>query len=253
MKTFPQPLSSREERECLERLKEGDQEARKMLIEHNMRLVAHVVKKYQNTDYEMEDLLSVGTIGLIKAVNTFKIDRGPKLATYAAKCVENEILMLLRAHKKYSREVSLYEPIGVDKDGEAVSLVDVIEMDTKDTLEDMILDQDIKELYEIFKQCLKPVEQEVIQMRYGLFGSRIYTQREIAGILDISRSYSAVIIGIKSESHWEFFPDRQIYKVVAYSTKFLQSAHISKYFAPNDMSDSYACDQKANAYIQYSV
>ena len=159
------------------------------MIEHNMRLVAHVVKKYQNTDYETEDLLSVGTIGLIKAVNTFKVDRGPKLATYAAKCVENEILMLLRAHKKYSKEVSLYDPIGVDKDGESVSLVDVIEMENKDTLEELILDQDIRELYGAFKRCLKTTEQQVIQMRYGLFGSKEYTQREIAQRLGISRSY----------------------------------------------------------------
>ena len=189
MKTFLKPLNAHEERECLERLKEGDQEARRLLIEHNMRLVAHVVKKYQYTDYETEDLLSVGTIGLIKAVNTFKMDRGSRLATYAAKCVENEILMLLRAHKKYSKEVSLYDPIGVDKDGEAVSLVDVIEMETKDTLEELILGQDIRELYEAFKRCLKPKEQKVIQMRYGLFGNKEYTQREIAGTLGISRSY----------------------------------------------------------------
>ena len=189
MKTFPKPLSAGEEKEYLERCKEGDQSARDMLIEHNMRLVAHVVKKYQGSDYDMEDLLSVGTIGLIKAVNTFKVDRGSRLATYAAKCVENEILMLLRAHKKYSKEVSLYDPIGVDKDGESVSLVDVIEMETKDALEDLILSQDIRELYEAFKKCLKPTEQKVIRMRYGLFGSREFTQREIAGALGISRSY----------------------------------------------------------------
>ncbi|MCI8887031.1 MAG: RNA polymerase sporulation sigma factor SigK [Hungatella sp.] len=189
MKTFPKPLSAREERECLERMKEGDQEARRLLIEHNMRLVAHVIKKYQYTDYEMEDLLSVGTIGLIKAVNTFNMDRGSRLATYAAKCVENEILMLLRAHKKYSKEVSLYDPIGVDKDGEAVSLVDVIETESTDALENLILSQDIRELCRAFQTCLKPAEQQVIQMRYGLFGSREYTQREIAGVLGISRSY----------------------------------------------------------------
>ena len=189
MKTFPKPLTAREERECLERLKEGDQEARMALIEHNMRLVAHVVKKYQYTDYDTEDLLSVGTIGLIKAVNTFNVDRGSRLATYAAKCVENEILMLLRAHKKYSKEVSLYEPIGVDKDGETVSLVDVIEMENRNTLEELILDQDIKELYQVFKKCLKPNEQTVVQMRYGLFGSKEYTQREIAQAIGISRSY----------------------------------------------------------------
>lgn len=167
----------------------GDQEARNILIERNMRLVAFVAKKYQNTDYDMEDLLSVGTIGLIKAVNSFHIDRGPRLATYAAKCIENEILMLLRASKKYNREVSLYEPIGVDKDGEAVSLVDVIEMEGHEVLDDLILSQDICELYEAFGKCLKEQEQTVIRMRYGLFGKKPHTQREIAAALGISRSY----------------------------------------------------------------
>lgn len=189
MKTFLKPLSAKEEREYLERLKEGDQTAKDVLIERNMRLVAHVAKKYQGADYEMEDLLSVGSIGLIKAVGTFKADKGSRLATYAAKCVENEILMLLRASKKYSREVSLFEPIGMDKDGEAVSLVDVIEVDNKETLETLILDQDIKELYEAFENCLKGTEKSVIGMRYGLFGGKEHTQREIAGKLGISRSY----------------------------------------------------------------
>ena len=189
MKTFPKPLTASEEREYLERYKEGDQEARNVLIERNMRLVAHVVKKYQYTDYDNEDLLSVGTIGLIKAVNTFNVDRGSRLATYAAKCVENEILMLLRAHKKYSREVSLFEPIGVDKDGETVSLVDVIEMDNKEILESLIVRQDVKELYKAFEVCLKDSEKTVIGMRYGLFGGKEYTQREIADMLGISRSY----------------------------------------------------------------
>ncbi|MCC8024083.1 MAG: RNA polymerase sporulation sigma factor SigK [Clostridium sp.] len=189
MKTFPKPLSAGEEKECLERLKEGDQAARDMLIEHNMRLVAHVVKKYQGSDYDTEDLLSVGTIGLIKAVNTFNADKGSRLATYAARCVENEILMLLRASRKYSREVSLFEPIGVDKDGETVSLVDVIEMDNKETLDLMILSQDVKELYEAFETCLTETEKTVLGMRYGLYKGKEYTQREIAGQLGISRSY----------------------------------------------------------------
>ena len=189
MKTFPKPLTAREERECLERYQEGDQEARATLIERNMRLVAHVAKKYQNTDYDMEDLLSVGTIGLIKAVNTFHTDRGSRLATYAAKCVENEILMLLRANKKYSKEVSLFEPIGVDKDGETVSLVDVIEMENKEALETIILSQDIKELYDAFDHCLRDTEKKVIGMRYGLYGGKEHTQREIADMLGISRSY----------------------------------------------------------------
>lgn len=189
MKTFPKPLSAREEKEYLERCKEGDREAREILILRNMRLVAHVVKKYQGTGYDTEDLISVGTIGLIKAINTFNPEKGARLATYAAKCVENEVLMLLRTNKKFSREVSLYEPIGVDKDGEAVSLVDVIEMDNKEVLEELILDQEVKELYEVFEDCLKDQEKIVIGLRYGLFGKRPRTQREIAGLLGISRSY----------------------------------------------------------------
>ena len=154
-----------------------------------MRLVAHVIKKYQNTDYDTEDLLSVGTIGLIKAVNTFNQDRGPRLATYAARCVENEILMLFRANKKYSREVSLYEPIGVDKDGESVTLVDVVEMDNREILDTIILSQDVKELYDAYDKCLKDNEKMVIRLRYGLFGLQEKTQREIAQMLGISRSY----------------------------------------------------------------
>ncbi len=189
LQTFPKPLTPGEERACLERLQEGDREARDILIERNLRLVAHVVKKYQGTEYETEDLLSVGTIGLIKAVNTFRPDRGSRLATYAAKCIENEILMLFRAGKKYNREVSLFEPIGVDKDGESVSLVDVIELETRETLEDLILEQDKKELYEAYACCLKPQEQTVVKLRYGLFGTKPRTQREIAKQLGISRSY----------------------------------------------------------------
>ena len=189
MRTFLKPLSAAEEKECLERLKKGDQAARDKLIEHNMRLVAHVVKKYQGSDYDTEDLLSVGAFGLIKAVNTFNADKGSRLATYAARCVENEILMLLRASKKYSREVSLFEPIGVDKDGETVSLLDVIEMDNKETLDQMILSQDVKELYEAFETCLTETEKMVLGMRYGLYKGKEYTQREIAGQLGISRSY----------------------------------------------------------------
>ena len=189
MKTFPKPLSAREEKEYLERCNEGDQLARDVLIERNMRLVAHVVKKYQSPDYDIEDLLSVGTIGLIKAVNTFKVDKGSRLASYAAKCVENEILMLFRASKKLSKEVSLFEPIGVDKDGEAVSLVDIIEMENKETIDTMILKQDVKELYEAFDSSLSDTEKTVIRMRYGLFRGKEHTQREIAAQLGISRSY----------------------------------------------------------------
>lgn len=189
MKTFPKPLSHGEEKLYLKRCKEGDQTARNMLIEHNMRLVAHVVKKYQCQDYDTEDLLSAGTIGLIKAVNTFDVDKGCRLATYAARCVENEILMLLRAGKKRAKEVSLFEPIGTDKDGETVSLVDVIEMENPKTIDQLILDQDIKELYQAFDQKLTENEKQVISMRYGLFKGKEHTQREVAGVLGISRSY----------------------------------------------------------------
>ena len=189
MKTFPKPLTASEEREYLEYWKNGDQKARDVLIERNMRLVAHVVKKYQGTGYDTEDLLSVGTIGLIKAVNTFKMEKGSRLATYAAKCVENEILMLLRASRKFSREVSLFEPIGIDKDGEAVNLVDVIEAEGREVLETIILSQEIKELYQACRECLRDSEKQVITLRYGLFGKKEHTQREIAEILGISRSY----------------------------------------------------------------
>ena len=189
MKTFPKPLSHGEEKLYLKRCKEGDQTARNKLIEHNMRLVAHVVKKYQCQDYDTEDLLSAGTIGLIKAVNTFDVDKGSRLATYAARCVENEILMLLRAGKKRAKEVSLFEPIGTDKDGETVSLVDVIEMENPKTIDQLILDQDIKELYQAFDQKLTENEKQVISMRYGLFKGKEHTQREVAGVLGISRSY----------------------------------------------------------------
>ena len=189
MKTFPKPLSHGEEKLYLKRCKEGDQTARNMLIEHNMRLVAHVVKKYQCQDYDTEDLLSAGTIGLIKAVNTFDVDKGSRLATYAARCVENELLMLFRAGKKRAKEVSLFEPIGTDKDGETVSLVDVIEMENPKTIDQLILDQDIKELYQAFDQKLTENEKQVISMRYGLFKGKEHTQREVAGVLGISRSY----------------------------------------------------------------
>lgn len=189
MKTFPQPLTVREEREYLERYQQGDMEAREILINRNMRLVAHIIKKYQGTDYDMEDLLSVGSIGLIKAVSTFNPDKGSRLATYAAKCVENEILMLFRAGKKFSKEVSIYEPIGTDKDGETVSLLDVLVTDGKEALDQIILKQDMIQLYEAFREQLNDTEKTVVRMRYGLFGTKEYTQREIADEIGISRSY----------------------------------------------------------------
>ena len=189
MKTFKKPLTSAEEREYLKLLKEGDQTARDILIEHNMRLVAHIIKKYAFTDKEMDDLLSIGTIGLIKAVNTFNPDRGNKLSSYAAKCIDNEILMLLRSEKKRSREVSLYEPIGTDKEGNEINLMDVIEMDEREISELVAMKEDLKKLYEAYETCLSDKEKKVIRFRYGLYGSVEYTQREIAKALGISRSY----------------------------------------------------------------
>lgn len=207
MKTFPKPLSIQEEREYLKRYKEGDLEAREVLINRNLRLVAHVIKKYQQTGYDMDDLLSVGTIGLIKAVNTFNVEKGSRLATYAAKCVENEILMMFRAGKKFSREVSIYDPIGTDKDGETVSLLDVLEAGDREVLETVIIRQDVRILYEAYQENLTEMERTVIRMRYGLFGAKEHTQREIAEQLGISRSYVSRIekraVGHMREAFYE--------------------------------------------------
>lgn len=189
MKTFLKPLTISEEKTILEQFRQGEQEAKHVLIERNMRLVAHIVKKYSQTDYEMEDLISIGTIGLIKAVDTFNPDRASRLGTYAAKCIDNEILMFLRAERKRGREVSLYEPIGVDKEGNAISLVDVIEAESKDMTEKVSTDQDIRRMYDAFRENLSSREKQVIAMRYGLFGGKEHTQREVAAVLGISRSY----------------------------------------------------------------
>ena len=189
MKTFPKPLTAQEEKEYLERYRAGDREARDVLIERNMRLVAHVVKKYRDTDRDKEDLISIGTIGLIKAVGTFNADKGSRLGTYAAKCIDNEILMMLRAEKKHAKEVSLYEPIGTDKEGNEISLLDVMVLEDKDIPEQVSRKEEQKRVYEAFEHTLKEKEKTVISMRYGLYGGREYTQREIALKLGISRSY----------------------------------------------------------------
>ena len=146
MKTFLSPLNATEEKEYLKRRKEGDPEAKKVLVERNMRLVAHISKKYQNSEEEMEDLISIGTIGLIKAISTFQEDHGSKLATYAARCIENELLMYFRSKKKCSREVSLYEPIGTDKEGNQIQLMDIVEVDEKDVVEQLELKRQIVRL-----------------------------------------------------------------------------------------------------------
>ena len=178
-----------EEKEYLKRWKTGEAEARDVLIERNMRLVAHVSKKYNGDGRDLDDLISIGTIGLIKAVNTFDPDKNSKLATYAAKCIDNEILMSLRLEKKYGKEVSLYDPIGTDKEGNMISLVDVVETGEREVVEQVQLSQEIQEMYAAYEACLKDKEKLVIRLRYGLFGNREYTQREIAKQLGISRSY----------------------------------------------------------------
>ena len=189
MKTFLSPLNATEEKEYLRRWKEGDLEAKKILVERNMRLVAHVSKKYQNAEEDMEDLISIGTIGLIKAVSTFQDNHGSKLATYAARCIENELLMYFRSKKKCSREVSLYEPIGTDKEGNQIQLVDLLEGDDKDVVEQLELKRQILRLYELIPYVLDDRERQILQLRYGLNNRTSVTQREIAAKLNISRSY----------------------------------------------------------------
>ena len=189
MKTFLSPLNATEEKEYLRRQKEGDQEAKKVLVERNMRLVAHISKKYQNSEEEMEDLISIGTIGLIKAVSTFQEDHGSKLATYAARCIENELLMHFRSKKKCSKEVSLYEPIGTDKEGNQIQLMDVVEVDEKDVVEQLELKRQIIRLYELIPDVLNEREKEILRLRYGLNNRKPVTQREIAEKMHISRSY----------------------------------------------------------------
>ena len=189
MKSFPPSLSAEEEQYYLQRYLEGDLEAKHILIERNLRLVAHVIKKYQHLEENPEDLISIGTIGLIKAIITFNPEKNNKLGTYAARCIENEILMLLRTKKKHSKEVSLYEPIGTDRDGNEIQLFDIIEADDADAQTKITLKDDIRLLYEKLESELSPRERLVLKMRYGLYNQEEYTQREIADQLGISRSY----------------------------------------------------------------
>lgn len=189
MKSFPKPLSTKEEQSCLEQYKAGNMEARDILIERNLRLVAHIAKKYSSNDREMEDYISIGIIGLIKAIDSFNIEKGIRLATYASRCIENELLMVLRSSKKQSKEVYLYEAIGSDPEGNAITLVDIIECEDKDVVEEMELDENIKKLRNYLETSLSQREKKIICMRYGLFGEKEVTQREIAHMLGISRSY----------------------------------------------------------------
>ncbi len=186
---FPRPLTAAEEDAYVKKWELGDEEARNILIEHNMRLVAHVVKKYQSSGMENDDLISIGTIGLIKAVNTYNSGKKIRIATYAARCIENEVLMVLRANKKLQSEVSLQEPIGFDKEGNEVRLLDILDSSDEDITEKLDLKYRIKNLYEAMRASLRPREKRVLVMRYGLCGCEEETQKEIAKRLGISRSY----------------------------------------------------------------
>ena len=188
MQTFPKPLSVEEEAYYMKKSREGDLEAREILILRNMRLVAHVVKKYQCPEYEQEELISIGTIGLIKAIETVDVEKG-RLSTYAARCIENELLMHFRARKKLSKEVSYYEPIGIDKEGNEISLLDIIESPEQSAFDVLTVREDTKKVYELFPKVLTEREQEVLYLRYGLYGGEELTQREVAEKMGISRSY----------------------------------------------------------------
>ncbi len=192
MKTFEKPLSSEEEACYIRALQDGSSEeagkAKEILIERNLRLVAHIAKKYQNVEEDMEDLISIGTIGLIKAVDTFDAGKG-RLATYACRCIDNELLMMLRARKKISREVSLYEPIGTDKEGNEINLLDVIEGQQPDVVDRMSLYENLKRMFGYLNTCLTEREREILFLRYGISTGKEITQSEIGKKLGISRSY----------------------------------------------------------------
>ena len=185
---FPPPLSKRAEAECIEKMFAGDEEARTKLIEHNLRLVAHIVKKYSNSNIEQEDLISIGTVGLIKAVSTYKGNKGIKLATYASRCIENEILMCFRGLKKTAQDVHISDPIDTDSDGNSLTLGDIL-ADNVDIIDDVDLKLKIERLHVLLKSELSPREQKIVYMRYGLFGYSEMPQREVAKRLHISRSY----------------------------------------------------------------
>ena len=189
MKVFEKPLSEQEEKEMLIRSRNGDIEARNILVEKNMRLVAHMIKKYACAEKDTQDLISVGTIGLIKAVNTFNPDKKIRLATSAAKCIDNEILMMLRNDKKKMQELSLYEPIGTDKEGNDITFIDVVGDETRDDVGEMLTAEQLKCIYDNMDNILTEREKTIIIGRFGLFGSKEMTQNELAAKLNISRSY----------------------------------------------------------------
>ncbi len=187
--SFPKPLSAKDERFYIEKMEQGDIEAKNKLIEHNLRLVAHIAKKYSGNVRDSEDLISLGTIGLIKGINSFDSSKGTRLATYAARCIENEILMLIRSNKKSQGDVSLNDPIGTDKEGNQIHLMDIIGTDEEDVIKEIDSRAKIKKLYSNIATLLDDREREIIKMRYGLADGNEMTQAEVAAILGISRSY----------------------------------------------------------------
>ena len=187
--TFPQPLDEKEEEKYLQLLKTGDKKAKSVLIERNLRLVAHIVKKYQIPNKDIDELISIGTVGLIKAIDSFDVSKGTRLATYASRCIENEILMLFRNNKKQKSETFLQDPIGVDKEGNEISLIDVLSSEKDSVIDKVEMKLQIKALYNKMNSALTEREGEILKMRYGLKDGKCKTQREIAGMLGISRSY----------------------------------------------------------------
>ena len=186
---FPEPLTQDEEKMYLERLSKGDEEAKNILIERNLRLVAHVCKKYSATKLDQEDLISIGTIGLIKGINSFNVEKGARLSTYVSRCIDNEILMYLRSTKKLGAEVYLEDTIGKDKDDNSITLKEVLENEEKPIEEEIELKMKIKKLYEKLKSVLKDREKTIIELRFGLDGDKPKTQKQIAKMMGISRSY----------------------------------------------------------------
>ena len=206
--SFPRPLSAKDEKTYFEKMKSGDTQAYKKLIEHNLRLVAHVTKKYYSMTADSDDLISIGTIGLIKAVNSFDYEKGARLATYAARCIENEVLMHLRAQKKNAQDISLNEPIDSDSEGNPLTFSDVVYED--DTIADNIdLNEKTHRLYEYVSAMKNRVEKEIIILRYGLYNTKPLTQREVAQRLGISRSYVSRIEKRVLEKMKEYLENQQ--------------------------------------------
>lgn len=206
---FPKPLSAEKEAECIKKMTSGDRDAANMLIEHNLRLVAHIAKKYSDENNN-EDLISIGTIGLIKGVNTFNPQKNPKLASYAARCIENEILMYMRSLKKQAGEISMDECIGTDKEGNSMSLADILPSDEEDISDIISSRYDASVLTSVMKKALKKSEYDIISQRYGLFNKPRKTQREVAELMGISRSYVSRIEKKALEKLFEVLKDTGI-------------------------------------------